>query len=117
MNSNTNNEFANYLKDYMREHDLNQSELASKVGLGRSTASLYITGRRIPTASTQRKIKQILESDFSFDCRVAVHNADDLNINIKHAPKDFSILLERILANPGTRRLLEDYMKKLEEVL
>ena len=50
----------NELKDKRKSAGLSQNELASKIGIGRSTLSLIETGKRKPSYEVMTKISKAL---------------------------------------------------------
>lgn len=52
--------FANRLKQVMEERKMTQSELAAKIGKGKSSISQYLSGKNIPKEDVQRKIAEVL---------------------------------------------------------
>lgn len=52
--------FANRLKQVMEEKQMTQSELAAKIGKGKSSISQYLSGKNIPKEDVQRKIAEVL---------------------------------------------------------
>ena len=62
--------FANRLKLAMDEKEISQTELAARIGKGKSSVSQYLSGKNIPKADVQEKIAEVL------DCTVEFLNRD-----------------------------------------
>lgn len=75
--------FAKKLKQAMDEKQMNQAELADKIGKGRSSVSQYLSGKNIPKDEVQKKIAEVL------DCTVEFLNSevsDDSDVYLKNVP-------------------------------
>ena len=53
--------FANQLKQKMDEQNISQSELAARIGKGKSSVSQYLSGKNIPKREVQEKIAEVLD--------------------------------------------------------
>ena len=62
--------FAKQLKKVMVEKEMNQTELAAKIGKGKSSVSQYLSGKNIPKEDVQEKIAEVL------GCTVEYLNSD-----------------------------------------
>ena len=63
MNHETYNVLPERLKAIMRKKNINQRELAEKIGTTEVSISRYINGNRVPNAIVLLKIAQVLECD------------------------------------------------------
>ena len=75
--------FANRLKQVMEEKQVTQSELAAKIGKGKSSVSQYLSGKNVPKEDVQKKIAEVLEC--SVDELNTVHAEEDTAKNISVA--------------------------------
>ena len=57
--------FARQLKQVMEEKQMTQSELAAKIGKGKSSVSQYLSGKNVPKEDVKKKIAEVLDCDFS----------------------------------------------------
>ena len=53
--------FAKRLKQAMNERQMTQTELAAKIGKGKSSISQYLSGKNIPKESVQKQIAEVLD--------------------------------------------------------
>ena len=58
--------FAKRLKQAMSEKQINQAELASRIGKGKSSVSQYLSGKNIPKPDVQEKISEVLGCTVEF---------------------------------------------------
>lgn len=58
--------FAEQLKKYMIEKDVNQQELAKRIGVIQQQISFWITGRHIPTLASIKKIAVALKVPYTY---------------------------------------------------
>lgn len=58
--------FAKQLKRAMAEKEMNQVELAARIGKGKSSVSQYLSGRNIPKEDVQEKIAEVLGCTVDF---------------------------------------------------
>jgi transcriptional regulator with XRE-family HTH domain len=75
--------FAKRLKQAMQDKDMNQAELASRIGKGKSSVSQYLSGKNIPKDDVQKQIAEVL------DCTVEFLNSEvseDCDIYLKNVP-------------------------------
>jgi transcriptional regulator with XRE-family HTH domain len=69
------NFFANRLKQAMDEKQMTQSELASRIGKGKSSVSQYLSGKNIPKDNVKEKIAEVL------GCTVDFLNAELMEVD------------------------------------
>lgn len=58
--------FAKRMKQMMLEKEMNQAELAERIGKGRSSVSQYLAGKNIPKDDVQEKIAKVLGCTVEF---------------------------------------------------
>jgi transcriptional regulator with XRE-family HTH domain len=81
--------FASRLKQIMDERDVSQSELALKIGKGKSSVSQYLSGKNIPKMDVQEKIAEVLDCTVEFlnnDENAVVH-IDSKNVSVSEAAR------------------------------
>jgi len=54
------------LKEYLKEEDVRPSEFARRIGLHRSTISLWMSGVRMPTPHNAVKIQDLTEGKVTY---------------------------------------------------
>lgn len=64
--------FARQLKLMMDDRGISQTELAARIGKGKSSVSQYLSGKNIPKSDVQMKIAEVLE------CTVECLNTGDV---------------------------------------
>lgn len=83
--------FSNRLKMAMAERGMNQSELAARIGKGKSSVSQYISGVNTPKADVQLKIAQALDCSVEYlnsETSASDHSATGLkNVSVAQAAK------------------------------
>lgn len=113
--------FGQYLKRHMKEQKVTQQELADKIGVARSTVSLYVLDTTFPSSEVLGKIQTTLNLD---SVEVAAITAaqkaelkDSANETIKAAyGKEAIELLECYshLTKQGKEKLMERVSELLE---
>lgn len=101
----------NNLKKYRDSHGLSQDQIASILGVDRSTISLYESGKReIPLAQLEKftdlfaiELEDILEE-----------NAEKRNVNFAFAFRADSILEEDLCSIAEFQRIVKNYLKLKE---
>lgn len=58
--------FAKRLKQAMSEKEMNLTELAAKIGKGKSSVSQYLSGKNIPKPEVQERIAEVLDCTVEF---------------------------------------------------
>lgn len=83
--------FAEKLKNLMRELDLTQSELAHLTGIGKSSVSQYLSGKNEPSRERKKEITHALgvqETYFeTFEPVAEIQNDSDVNLSVALAAK------------------------------
>lgn len=75
--------FAKRLKQAMNERQMTQTELAAKIGKGKSSISQYLSGKNIPKESVQKQIAEVLDCTVEF-LNSEVHENDHSEIGLKN---------------------------------
>ena len=81
--------FASRLKSLMAERNISQSELALKIGKGKSSVSQYLSGKNIPKMDVQEKIAEVLGCtvDFLNSNKEINTNTDSRNVSVSECAR------------------------------
>ena len=65
--------FSRKLNQVMMERGMSQTELASKIGKGKSSVNQYLSGKNVPKADVQKQIAEVL------GCTVEFLNSEEIS--------------------------------------
>lgn len=82
--------FADQLKKYMLENDVNQQALAEKIGVIQQQISFWITGRHTPTLASIKKIAVALKVPYThfLESSNSIDGLDEKDIKIMQLEKE-----------------------------
>ncbi len=80
--------FGKQFKKIMLEKDINQRELADRLGITKAMITNWISGVRNPSLDSIKKISSVLDIDYNY----FIENSDYNNKKSKLDKKDFKIL-------------------------
>lgn len=113
--------FGQYLKEHMKEQKITQAELAEKIGVARSTVSMYTSDVSLPPVDVLSKIEFILGLDHFEVLAVTAEQKENIRNTIKAQVKDVYgkeavELLEALphLTKAGKEKLLERVSELME---
>lgn len=113
--------FGQYLKEHMKAQRITQAELAEKVGVARSTISMYTSDISFPPADVLSKIEAMLCLDHVEVLSVSAKQREDMRNVVKSQVKEAYgkeaiEILEAFpyLTRPGKEKLLERVSELLE---
>ena len=113
--------FGQYLKEHMKMQKTTQAELAEKIGVARSTVSMYTSDISFPPDDVLTKIESALGLDHIDVLSVAAAQKEDARKEIKEQVKEIYgkeavDILEAFeyLTKPGKEKLIERASELLE---
>ena len=106
--------FGRYLKNKMKIHNVTQAELAEKIGVARSTVSMYTADITFPPCDVLAKIEKALNLDHLEVLQIEAMQRDESTTAIisevkKHFGRESAELLEILsnLTKDGQKKLLD----------
>lgn len=103
-------DFQNIFKNLRLRENLSQQELADKLGISKSSISMYENGNREPDLETLEKIADFFNVDMDF--LIGRKEKERENIIYIHEPSYDDV--EKLIARNGKRMSTEEKMKLIK---